>query len=364
MALRGLLRITGGGTVLAVDSGSGRLLWTHRFDGHESHPYWADTGVAHDRNAVYLAEKSGTIRAHDRRNGRELWRSKRSFDCDHAFIAADAGQNVYVSGYSSGQVDCFNARTGARLWTANHRGLLYASAGFVAVGEVQNQRVTRLDPATGRELWSVTGPSWIVGRTPGLLFCSNWNNETAALRESDGVAVWKHARSAWTAALVGDTLILGGYYAHVTALDWKTGRERWTTNVEGLHAGYSAVSPGDCLVIRGWNGQRAHCLDLKTGVERFAVDGSANRSYHNMATVFRGHSVFVSDRMVRCVRSSDGTEVWRRGTADPAHGVLWSGCVLVLGTSTSIEGLRTSDGRPAWSIPRQTSANFYARVLD
>jgi outer membrane protein assembly factor BamB len=357
---------TGAGKIMTLNPRTGKVYWEADFQPYRGHYYWINTGIAWDKNAVYVADNSGTFSAYSIRQGKRLWQVKLEANVDHAFVAADGADRVYLSGYNAGRLDCFDARTGASRWSANELGTLSADRDSVLVGSVNRNQLVRLDPASGREIWSANGTPWILGRSKDVVYAANWNGSTAALNLRDGTQLWSVARGSWSATVSEDTLVLGGYFHHTSAVDVKSGRELWSLKHERLHAQFVTAIRGDCVFVRDVSQPALHCLDLRTGALRFKIDAKATTSYLNGVSTARGRAFVAGglDRWVSCVGTTDGRELWKRALRGGVYGVLAVDRTVIAATEDELFGLRMSDGSIAWSFPCKNDGVFYARLLE
>lgn len=127
------------------------------------------------------------------------------------------------------------------------------------------------------------------------------------------------------ASLYKGALYVSTTYGRIIALDMKTGKEIWTTKVEGTDGNNGWVSVDEGTVITGTNPADVkhdeHIGDtLVTGFN--ASDGRILWNYKPDTQVWNWHGSFAGDgtfifqdyegKAYRC-RVSDGTEVWKKG---------------------------------------------------
>src|SRR5262249_49182535 len=181
------------GRLFAVYVGTGRIRWAYQTGGriNSSPSVWG--------RRVCSTTHAGSIFCLDRRNGNLLWVRyiQRDFLRDASFYASAStdGRRLFTIS-RSGLVVALRASNGATLWTHDLNSWGYSTPaighGRVFVGDF-NGIAHCYQAATGRELWQryiggrILGPALVVG---SLVFFSNLERQTYALRVSDGHVVW------------------------------------------------------------------------------------------------------------------------------------------------------------------------------
>ena len=190
----GALVIAGGGDkrLHAYDTTTGAERWATATGGD------LPRGASTADGLVYIGSDDGYLHAIDAATGVEAW-SHRTTRPNPATTAVRAG-TVYASvgnGYEAGQVQAFDAKTGAERWT------------FTAPN------------ALGLRSMVVDDKAVYVGSDGGPVF---------ALSLADGSVRWTFDGASETEApisIVGDTLYFFGNDLNVHAVDRTTGTERW-----------------------------------------------------------------------------------------------------------------------------------------
>lgn len=160
------------GTGWALDAASGRVNWT--LPGAKNQ-LASDTGAAPAviGGTVVFPFSAGVMLAAEADTGKPLWQAAitgnrlgRAF-ANSGDITGDpvvSGGVVYV-GTSAGRTGAFRADTGGRIWTAEdgavNPGLVFGGSVFVVSDE---GRVIRLDAGTGARVWATDLPQFVEKR--------------------------------------------------------------------------------------------------------------------------------------------------------------------------------------------------------
>ena len=131
VAAEGKLFITTGhSTIRAFDAVSGELLWTYdsgtrQRAGHILRFFYGNRGLAYWEGHVFIATYDGRVIALDAKTGEPVWQQTTTEPGDGRFVAGPPrvfdGRLVIGHGGADfgpvrGYVDCFDARSGERLW--------------------------------------------------------------------------------------------------------------------------------------------------------------------------------------------------------------------------------------------------------
>ncbi|MBT8408369.1 MAG: PQQ-binding-like beta-propeller repeat protein [Alphaproteobacteria bacterium] len=192
---------SGFGTLMALDSASGDILWTQDLDASATGAPMVSEGV------VYVVRSNAIGWAIDANNGRILWQvlgagSDRSITGGPA--PAIAGPLVLFP-FSSGQIVSAVAGVGTQTWAASVAGQRLGR-GFGVVADLTGGpvvsgntvyagshagRAAAFDATTGRSLWradeGAIGPIWLAG---GSLFFVSDENRLIRLNAATGETVW------------------------------------------------------------------------------------------------------------------------------------------------------------------------------
>lgn len=286
-----LLFGTESGTVYALDSRSGALLWRRSIGS----PVSSTPAVLAER--AYFTTWDNVLHALDVGSGRELWRR-------------DLGRTI-------GQTDYWEYCVSSPVLA---QGGVYVGSG--------SGRLFAIDHASGRIIWSsdigarirstplLTGDRVIVGTNSG---------HVVAVDRSNGRILWRFAtegaahdfsfkdndtRSVVTAPIViGDIVIAGGRDGNVYGIDLQTGAKRW----QETHDGGSWI---------------------------LGLAGDGSRFYSGSGSAF----------IVQAAEPASGKEIWRAPTANAMFGGLArAGNVLVSnGSNGHLFGFDADSGGQLW----------------
>lgn len=253
------------------------------------------------------------VRAFDRSTGRELWQvswegalsvpffAKSNGDWIRATPASD-GEHLYVAGMRDVLV-CLSVATGAEKWRVDFVKLLGAPLpdfGFVSSPLVDGDgvyaqagaSVVKLNKATGEVVWRALqdqGGMWGSAFSSPILatlagqrqLVVQTRSELAGLDPATGKVLWTQPIEAFrgmnilTPVVFGDTLFTSTYGGRTAA--YQVSREAgqfklseiWSHKSQGNMTTPVVVGPYAYHHLRN---QRALCLDLRTGEERWMTD--------------------------------------------------------------------------------------------
>ncbi len=187
-------------------------------------------------NKIYTMDSEGTVRATSADNGSSLWavktvpEQKSGFDYLHPFNS----NNVARDGFGGGL-----AADGGKIFAATGYGSVYA-----------------LDPASGQVIWNKSfaipireAPTAAEGR----VFVVNSESELLCLNAADGSQLWTQKGLPENAALltsaspaVAGNLVFAPYPSgEITAIDIKTGQQKWTDSLAKGAINTSATAIGE-----------------------------------------------------------------------------------------------------------------------
>ena len=237
-----------GGSVYAVQAGTGRIVWRQRLGG----PVTSSPCIA--EGLVFVGCVDTFAYALDARNGEVLWR-RRSDGPVTASPAFRDGATFWAS--TAGRVFALGARDGTELWRRDLAARVIAS------------------PCVGDQ----------------ALYIGDMSGALHALRLADGAPVWQYDvwgprgatrdRLIGTAALVDSVLFIGSQDMwhgepappeadpdlHLQAVDAGTGQSRWTLKAQGSVMGSPAVSAGMVYAAanEGYPSSRAALYGIDAG---------------------------------------------------------------------------------------------------
>ncbi|MFD7296420.1 PQQ-binding-like beta-propeller repeat protein [Streptomyces sp. NPDC059897] len=292
----------------------------------------------------------------DGATGRTRWKRELYDEDDYDLHVLDrSGLVLFGDGDPYRQtVTAFDARTGKERWTQQ----LDDSGPVEGIGDMALVGSTALDGATGKQLWDrpgmnlytelgqrISGPQ----RTDdALLFHDKVTKkriDLVLLGARTGTEKWRVPLSEVTpvapnslreedppaAPLSGTTLLLPrlkGERTRPTAIDVRTGKEKWTFKGEaptGDRAPDPVSTPGG-FVLPTADG--VVCLNAADGKERWRAEGGtdldiASAGAYTMVRHTRTARLLQSRRTVRVLRSADGRTLWKGeftaslGNSDP-----------------------------------------------
>lgn len=210
-----------------------------------------------------------------------------------AFPAAFTS-DVVVVGTGNGTVFAFDRTTGAERWRMSFDGIPYqvSSAGGVLVvadadpenwgpnGLVDKTRlggrVWGVDPRTGAVLWKKIVGSFnaFIAADGGLVVASSSspsvNGETTVFEAATGKELWrKTGESSSPPAIQGDLVVVPN--AQMSALDARTGQQRWTVQPHNGGTFFFPAIVGDA-VVASTNTGTIEVRDLDDGLETAYVE--------------------------------------------------------------------------------------------
>lgn len=300
---------------------------------------------------------------------------------DHSGVYADSGSGVY----------------GGVLWRKQTGGAVRSSptvvGGVVLIGSTDGN-LYALDADTGHEKWKfgadsdVTSSAAVAG---GRVFFSSYKGTVYAVNFADGRLLWKaqfgpDAPRAYehetgergehpathdgdfflsSAAVLGDTVVVGGGDGLVYAFSAKSGTPRWKFRTEGRVRSSPAISNG-VVHVASYDGS-LYAIDFNSGKQIWRYD-TKGRSLNSADFGFDRKSILsspaVSDGVVYvgsrdahlyAVDAAKGTLKWIVDYED--ENMTWAisspavrGQVVYMGTADGqfVHALRAADGQELW----------------
>jgi len=265
------------GTVLTLDSASGRTIWRAEIGEKLS------AGVGSDGRYAAVVTRNGNLVVLDA--GQMAWSKPLGVRVSSAPFVA--GERVFVLAQDR-SVHAFDVLDGRKLWTSKRPGdpLTLAQTGvLLAFGDTllvgQGPRLAALDPLRGSVRWEVA-----VATPRGT-------NEVERLADLVGPSV-----------RVGSSVCARAFQSAVGCVDAQRGALKWTKNVGGLHG-----IAGDEQVVVGADGSdRLSAWRTETGELAWSSERMLYRGLSAGASV--GPTVVFGD--------SEGIVHWlARDTGDP-----------------------------------------------
>jgi outer membrane protein assembly factor BamB len=245
---------------------------------------------------------------------------------------------------------------GHELWRAEAENVsaLAADDAVVLVGE--RGSVRSLDPATGREQWTIT----LTGQPTSIVARAGWVIATAgptigAFRANNGTTIWQQALGAdinASPSIDGDGLFVTLADGRLLRLDMATGDVRWTTLLDAASGGvlaandlvYVGESDGGFRALRQSNGEDAWRKQFRAET----IGTPVSDSDHVYAAVL--------DNTVRALDRHTGNERWvTQLVTRPGGGPMVTAEGLLIPSATGEVGLnRFKDGRTMARLPLPT----------
>jgi outer membrane protein assembly factor BamB len=224
LADNGMLIVTYEQILIAFDSASGRLLWTHRFDQRR-----VTTDISNGWLIVQL--RDSTLVAFRASDGQEIWRRR----IGHTMNASPAisGDRIYLplGGESSGAIRALDLSTGNYVWEQTLTGdpgpILALDAIFVGATDNFFYRLSLDD---GRIDWYVRTGGDIYGLAAideKRVYVTSLDNMVRALDRENGAQRWRmplQGRPESGPIRVENSLVLSGLSPNIQIFHTETGR--------------------------------------------------------------------------------------------------------------------------------------------
>ena len=260
--------------LLCFDRATGKLLWQQTVVHgplekiHQENSYASGT-PATDGKRVYVVFRVGddiVAAAHDFTDGKQLWLVRPGTHVGEWGFSNEPvlyGDKVILDGDSKGDsfLIALSREDGRPLWRVNrtHRGISYSAplireiAGRLQLIQCGDRCVASFDPETGKELWTVDGPSQEFAATPfysekaGLVFISSsWPDRHLLAIKPDGHGNVSQTHVAWRdtrgAPYIPSLLVAGDFLLSInssgTAFCYEaaTGKVFWQEPLGRHHA--------------------------------------------------------------------------------------------------------------------------------
>ncbi len=342
---------------------------------------------------VFIGSRDGAVYAINANTGKQVWRFQTGRDL------STTPEIVHAS-KSSSATDMLN--TYAESVKGRSKGKRYISAtpvvynDTVYIGSWDN-RFYALDAVTGKEKWSfdarvpifkkaIIADQKIIFVTGGRhQFGDKVDGLAYALNPASGKVLWvfdtlpADTNSRWRSHLpeVRNNLayvvnwdskkyeegVTDTSYIH--AIDIKTGKARWSVNVNGAWPSPPTINDSYIFLITDTRGSAdtsvLHAIDISNGKETWSFEVVGGNDYwrsmssHNMYTSPLTHenlAFLATDRDVIAININTGKEQWRVG--DKFADKEWIsdidlGPLLYITTKTTLYALNPKSGRTLWS---------------
>jgi eukaryotic-like serine/threonine-protein kinase len=250
----------GNGVLSCIDKNSGKRLWSVIFDNtalflaerrYDFADYYHSSPVIHN-DIIYLGSGSGLMQAFKAENGELLWSFKVG---EIVHSTAVVVKEKLCFGSYDGHLYALNLRDGSLAWKFKSVGQQYFPKGEFNSSPAASQNT---------------------------VFIGSRDYNSYAINANTGVATWNKVFLAWAPSYtVRDTVVyIGTSDDHVlTALDARSGREFWKTNVKFNIFGNAALSPSMIYVGTIWG--RLLGVDAKTGAVKWTFNTDGFNSNHD-----------------------------------------------------------------------------------
>lgn len=180
------------GTLDAVSSATGHLVWTARIGGDVSAPVYGG-------GEVYVTSSTGTVERFAELTGKKTWARTLPSGISAA-PSLDTAAGTLVVGTTDGEVAALAVRTGATLWTYSSGGAVSASA-MISGGTVyfaSGDSVEAVRETTGTWIWTygtqgpvTDSPAQTYGPDGNELLFGSHDGNIYDLEKANGSLVWK-----------------------------------------------------------------------------------------------------------------------------------------------------------------------------
>ncbi len=317
-----------------------------------------------------------------------------------------ANGKVYTVGWANEEdtVYCFNAETGAKVWTHSYKAPLldkYYEGGPGGTPTVDGDRVYTmskigdffcLDAATGKEIWSKDVKMELGAKVPEWAFsCSPLVEDQmvildvgviAAFDKTSGNIIWRTEdyKAAYSSPVAADfegtrCLVCFPEYGLVI-LDMKTGKEyskfRWETKY-GVNATCPVIMGNKIFLSSGY---KSGCglFDIKLGKEPVVVWKNKKMSTQINTAVLSGGYVYGFDEdILVCLDVNTGKLMWEQEDLGKGSLMLSDGKLIILSeqgelviaeaTSEAFKEISRAQvvGFKCWTVPVLANGRIYCR---
>ncbi|WP_088347423.1 MULTISPECIES: PQQ-binding-like beta-propeller repeat protein [Rhodomicrobium] len=228
---------TGFGTVVALDTGSGKAIWTKSLQV----PIRTSPTVANGK--VFVVNTDSELYALSAENGQQLW-TARGLPEGASVLSnvspAVSGTTLVVS-YSSGEVTAIDTNSGQQRWTDSITGGVTGS-GATSIGDAARPVID-----------------------DGVVFAASRSGRVIATNMKSGERVWsKDIRAAQTPWVAGGSVFVVDMNSQLYALDRKSGKTRWSVGLPSARSWSGPTLAGGKLWVASNKGLLVG-VDARTG---------------------------------------------------------------------------------------------------
>ena len=291
------------GRLFCFQRQTGKTIWTYRSvaDATKFAPgvISAPTVTA---DTVFVGDEDGVLHAVDRKTGKLRWTFKTGAEIPGGVQVVDG--NVIFGSHDS-FLYCLDAKTGKVKWKYQTQDRINCAPAIVrnfTFVSGCDEHLRRIDFKTQKQVSDYNLESYIIA----------------------------------SPAVMGDFVYVGGYKGEFFAYNWKTNKIEWRFGDPQNGPEFrSSAAVTESLVVVGASDKKLHCLDRKTGLEKWNY---ATRAHIKSSPAIVDNRVFFGseDRNMYCVQLSDGKPLWKfnAGSSVTAGPAIGEG-VMVFGGSDS-----------------------------
>ena len=217
-----------------------------------------------DGHSLYAFEPSGAAPS------KRLWQ----FPGNGAPLTSPVvAEGLVVFGSGDHNVYALDAKTGAVKWTGT-TGYVFTAApaisdGVVVVGD-QGGNIDGFDLKTGKSLWSFSAGTIDVAAVIAgdSAYVVSEDHSVYALNITNGQQVWQYSMddyAEFSPLLAGNLVIAANRAGQLVALDAKTGKLAWQTNLDGTPFSQPEFWPAENAVVLKIGDHAVGAFDVATG---------------------------------------------------------------------------------------------------
>lgn len=271
---------TFGGELICFDRKTGDRVWTH-FSAEKKKPndfipgFQSSPTVTGD--LVLIGDEDGVFHAVDRATGKLRWKYETFAEIISS--AAVIGERIIFGSYDA-TLYCLNAADGKEIWkfeTADRINGSPAVSGNITFVTGCDTHLRAINIETGKEEFDMPLERFLIASPAvrdGMLYVGSHESEFLAIEIAKQEIVWqfKNERSELpihsSAAVTDDVVVFGGQDKQLHCLDRKTGKEKWAFPTRG-QINSSPVIVNNDRVFFGSNDGNLYEVGLADGKQRW-----------------------------------------------------------------------------------------------
>jgi outer membrane protein assembly factor BamB len=196
---------TGFGSVVALNTGSGKPVWTKPL----GVPIRSSPTVANGK--VFVVNTESELFALSAKDGTQLWTGRGLPEGASILsnVSPAVSGNMLVVSYASGELTAFDIATGQQKWTDSVSGSAISGLSLTAIGDAARPVID-----------------------DGIVFAGSRSGRMIATNLKNGERVWsRDIQAAQTPWVAGGTVFVLDTNSRIYALERKTGKIRWVTGL-------------------------------------------------------------------------------------------------------------------------------------